>query len=50
MMRMMMKQEKIIKIEVIISIIFHIYIYMCVCVCVYRKIDKKVIQVEGEIY
>ena len=25
------------------------YIYMRVCVCVWRKIDKKVIQVEAEI-
>ena len=28
----------------------HTHIYMCVCVCVKRKIDNKVIQVEGEIY
>ena len=38
------------------TIYIYIYIYICVCVyvcvydCVCRKIDIKVIQVEGEIY
>ena len=33
-----------------IYIYIYIFIYMCVCVCVCRKINNKVIQVEGEIY